>query len=41
MQLDWEMIKTLDKDGKVIEGLWTIGDLNGKMMLARTLPRAK
>ena len=26
-----EKMRTLDTDGNVIEGLWTIGDLNGKM----------
>lgn len=29
-----EKMRALDKDGNVIEGLWCIGDLNGKMMLA-------
>ena len=29
-----EKMQALDDDGKVIEGLWCIGDLNGKMMLA-------
>ena len=27
-------MQALDNDGKVIDGLWCIGDLNGKMMLA-------
>jgi len=29
-----EKMRALDTDGNVIEGLWCIGDLNGKMMLA-------
>jgi len=29
-----EKMRALDADGNVIEGLWAIGDLNGKMMLA-------
>jgi len=29
-----EKMQALDADGAVIEGLWCIGDLNGKMMLA-------
>jgi dihydrolipoamide dehydrogenase len=29
-----EKMQALDNDGKVIDGLWCIGDLNGKMMLA-------
>jgi len=29
-----EKMQALDDDGKVIDGLWCIGDLNGKMMLA-------
>jgi len=29
-----EKMRTLDEDGKPIDGLWCIGDLNGKMMLA-------
>jgi len=29
-----EKMRALDKEGNVIEGLWCIGDLNGKMMLA-------
>ena len=29
-----EKMQALDDDGNVIEGLWCIGDLNGKMMLA-------
>jgi len=33
VQVD-EKMRTLDTDGNVIPGLWTIGDLNGKMMLA-------
>jgi len=33
VQVD-EKMRALDDDGKVIDGLWCIGDLNGKMMLA-------
>jgi len=33
VQVD-EKMRALNDDGKVIEGLWCIGDLNGKMMLA-------
>jgi len=33
VQVD-EKMRTLDAEGKPIEGLWCIGDLNGKMMLA-------
>ena len=33
VQVD-EKMRALDNDGKVIDGLWCIGDLNGKMMLA-------
>jgi len=33
VQVD-EKMRTLDNDGNVIEGLYCIGDLNGKMMLA-------
>jgi len=33
VQVD-EKMRALDADGNVIEGLWAIGDLNGKMMLA-------
>ena len=33
VQVD-EKMRALDDDGNVIEGLWCIGDLNGKMMLA-------
>lgn len=29
-----EKMQVLDKDGKVVEGMWCIGDANGKMMLA-------
>merc|ERR1719298_102500 len=29
-----EKMQALDDDGEVIDGLWCIGDLNGKMMLA-------
>jgi len=29
-----EKMRALDDDGNVIDGLWCIGDLNGKMMLA-------
>lgn len=29
-----EKMRALDSDGNVIDGLWCIGDLNGKMMLA-------
>ena len=29
-----ERMQALDKDGEVIEGVWCIGDANGKMMLA-------
>ena len=29
-----EKMQALDDDGNVIDGLWCIGDLNGKMMLA-------
>merc|ERR1719163_746393 len=29
-----EKMRALDADGNVMEGLWAIGDLNGKMMLA-------
>ena len=29
-----EKMRALDADGNVIDGLWAIGDLNGKMMLA-------
>jgi len=29
-----DKMRALDKDGNVIDGLWCIGDLNGKMMLA-------
>lgn len=29
-----EKMQVLDKDGKVVEGVWCIGDANGKMMLA-------
>merc|ERR1719456_78289 len=29
-----DKMQALDNDGNVIEGLWCIGDLNGKMMLA-------
>jgi len=29
-----DKMRVLDNDGNVIEGLWAIGDLNGKMMLA-------
>jgi len=29
-----EYMQALDKDGKPVDGLWCIGDLNGKMMLA-------
>jgi len=33
VQVD-EKMRALNDDGEVIEGLWCIGDLNGKMMLA-------
>jgi len=33
VQVD-ERMRVLDNDGNVIDGLWAIGDLNGKMMLA-------
>ena len=33
-----EKMQVMDKDGKVVEGMWCIGDANGKMMLAP--PRA-
>jgi len=33
VQVD-EKMRALDADGKPMEGLWCIGDLNGKMMLA-------
>merc|ERR1719238_2064829 len=33
VQVD-EKMRALDNDGNVIDGLWCIGDLNGKMMLA-------
>ena len=29
-----EKMQVMDKDGKVVEGMWCIGDANGKMMLA-------
>ena len=29
-----EKMQVLDKDGGVVDGVWCIGDANGKMMLA-------